>query len=128
MGKWIDYVNGAKSKGVMAKTLFMVRMRPVVPLEELADTVPDHLAYQKQLEEEGILFAAGPLGDDTGVEYSGEGLMIYNVESIEKAKEVAGQDPMCLAGKKTPEIRPWLLNEGRMTFDIRLSLRSSDLP
>lgn len=128
MATWEEYKEKAASKGVMAKELYMVRMRPTVPLEDLGSTVPDHLAYQEKLESEGILFVAGPLGDDTGIDYSGEGLMIYRAESIEHARQIAEQDPMFIAGKKTYEIRPWLVNEGRISIDIHLSKKSSALP
>ncbi len=128
MATWHEYIERAKLKGVMAKELYMVRMRPTVPLDELAPTVPDHLAYQEKLEAEGLLFAAGPLGDETGFDYSGEGLMIYRADSIHEAKKIAEQDPMFVAGKKTFEIRPWLVNEGRISIDIHLSKKSFDLP
>jgi len=128
MATWDAYIEKAQSKGVMAKELYMVRMSPTVPLDQLGPTVPDHLAYQEKLEAEGVLFAAGPLGDETGTDYSGEGLMIYRADSIEQAKKIAENDPMYLAGKKTFEIRPWLVNEGRISIDIRLSKKSSNLP
>ena len=124
---WQDYQDNARSKGVLAKELFMVHTRPVVPREQLLEILGEHLGYQEKLEAEGILFVAGPLADEQGVEWSGEGLIVYTAESLEKAREIAEADPMHSSGRREFTVRPWLLNEGCLNIQLRLSKRSSSL-
>ncbi len=125
MTDWQDYGNRARSKGVLAKEFFMVRSRPKVPLPELAAALPEHLAYQKKLETDGVLVFAGPLSDESGKEWSGEGLVIYRTSSIDAARQIAEADPMHRSGLRAFELRAWLLNEG--SFSVTLSLSSQKL-
>ena len=124
---WNDYQENARSKGVLARELFMIHTKPVVPREQLLEILGDHLAYQEKLESEGILFLAGPLADEEGAEWSGEGLIVYAVDSLAEAREIAEADPMHSAGRREFTIRPWLLNEGSMDIQIRLSKKSVSL-
>jgi uncharacterized protein YciI len=124
---WSDYQSNARSKGVLAKELFMMHTRPVVPREELMEILGEHLAYQEKLESEGILFVAGPLATEDGTEWSGEGLIVYAAESLSRATEIAEADPMHSSGRREFTIRPWLLNEGCLDIQLRLSKRSSSL-
>ena len=121
MSKWEDYSNHARSKGVLAKQLFMVRSTPAVPLDQLAEQLPPHLAYQKKLEDEGTLVFAGPLSDASGEEWSGEGLVIYRASSIDEARRITDKDPMHANGLRTYELRAWLLNEGSLNLSLSLS-------
>lgn len=121
MSKWEDYSNHARSKGVLAKQLFMVRSTPTVPLVQLAEQLPPHLAYQKTLEDEGTLVFAGPLSDPSGQEWSGEGLIVYRAGSIDEARRIADGDPMHAKGLRTYELRAWLLNEGSLNLSLSLS-------
>jgi uncharacterized protein YciI len=121
---WDDYKEIVRSKGVLGKELFMIRTKPVVPREQLMEILGDHLAYQEKLEAEGILFVAGPLADEEGAEWSGEGLMVYAAESLAKAREIAEADPMHSTGRREFTIRPWLLNEGCLDIQVRLSKKS----
>ncbi len=124
---WKDYQENARSKGVLAKELFMIHTKPLVPREQLMEILGDHLAYQEKLESEGILFVAGPLADGDGAEWSGEGLIVYAVNSLAEAREIAAADPMHSTGRREFTIRPWLLNEGSMRIQIRLSKKSMSL-
>lgn len=125
---WSDYKAHARSKGVMGRELFMVHSRPLVGAEELKAALPEHLAYQKKLEADGVLFAAGPLGDEDGAIWSMEGLIILRADSIAEARKIAAADPMHQQGKKAFTLRPWLVNEGRIQIDISLSSKSVQLP
>ena len=121
MSNWEDYSKHARSKGVLAKQLFMVRSTPATDLDQLAEHLPPHLAYQKKLEEEGTLVFAGPLSDARGQEWSGEGLIIYRAGSIDEARRIADADPMHANGLRTYELRAWLLNEGSLNLSLCLS-------
>lgn len=121
MSNWQDYGDHARSKGVLGKQLFMIRSTPVVPLEQLAAQLPPHLAYQMALEKDGTLVLAGPLSDESGENWSGEGLVIYRAGSIDEARQIADGDPMHANGLRTYEVRAWLLNEGSLNFSLSLS-------
>ncbi|MGI9482117.1 MAG: YciI family protein [Hyphomicrobiales bacterium] len=122
MGKdWKEFVEYARGRGVLAKELFVVHSKPVVSADEIAETLPAHLDYQKKLEAEGVLFAAGPMADENGAVWSMEGLIILNAVSLEAARVLADNDPMHKEGKKEYTIRPWLMNEGRLQIDVCLS-------
>ena len=124
---WNGYKENARSKGVLGKELFMIHTKPVVRREQLLEILGDHLAYQEKLEAEGILFVAGPLADKEGAEWSGEGLIVYAAESLAKAREIAEADPMHSTGRREFTIRPWLLNEGGLNLQLRLSKKSVSL-
>lgn len=125
---WADYMARARSKGVMGRELFMVHSVPAATAEEIEQGLPEHLAYQKQLEAEGLLFAAGPLADEAGAVWSMEGLIILRAASLQDANSIAANDPMHASGRKTFTVRPWLVNEGRIQIDISLSSKSAELP
>lgn len=125
---WSDYKAHARSKGVMGREFFMVHSVPVANASDIEQALPDHLAYQKRLEEEGALFAAGPLADEAGATWSMEGLIILRAASLEEARAIAAGDPMHASGKKRFTVRPWLVNEGRLQVDVKLSSKSAILP
>ena len=55
----------------------MVESTPQVAPEQLRETLPVHLAYQKQVEAAGNLVLAGPLSDDSGELMEGAGMIVY---------------------------------------------------
>ncbi len=57
-----------------------------------AAVLEEHLAYQVKLEEDGKLFAAGPLLREDG-EMAGIGLIIVKAGTLDEAKQIANQDP-----------------------------------
>ena len=99
----------------------MVRSVPKGSPDLLKETLPDHLAYQAELEKAGVLVLAGPLSDPTGEEMFGEGLIIYREDSLEAARDYAAHDPMHKAGAREFEIRRWLVNEGSIQMTVGLS-------
>lgn len=50
----------------LKKIFYVVFTRPVAPWEEIAKVIPEHLAYQVDLERRGIMFGAGPLSAESG--------------------------------------------------------------
>ena len=125
---WSEYKQRARAKGVMGRELFMIHSVPVAAAEVIEAGLADHLAYQKKLEAEGVLFAAGPLADETGAVWSMEGLIILRAVSLGDARNIARADPMHASGAKTFTARPWLVNEGRLQIDILFSSKSAELP
>ena len=60
--------------------------------EDVKANLPDHLAYQAQLERAGQLAFAGPMSDESGDHMQGVGLIIYRADSLEAARALAEGD------------------------------------
>ncbi len=101
--------------------LYVVFSTPAGGMDAVLANLEDHLAYQKEIEAKGIMFAAGPLADDAEENGSGEGLIIIRAASVEEARKIAAADPMHQSGARTFRVRPWLLNEGSLTLKVSYS-------
>ena len=121
--EWQAFKKHLEEKGVLAKPLYAVLTTPAEGrgYEDLAEHLPAHLAYQVELEQKGIMFAAGPLASDDETKPSGEGLVIIRAASVEEAHKIAAADPMHKSGARTYRIRPWLINEGSLTVKVTYS-------
>ena len=91
-----------------------------------AAVLEEHLAYQVKLEEDGKLFAAGPLLREDG-EMAGIGLIIVKARTLDEAKEIANQDPFHQSGLRAYKIWPWKINEGGVDLKIRFAAGSFDI-
>ena len=91
-----------------------------------AAVLEEHLSYQVKLEEEGKLFAAGPLLREDG-EMAGIGLIIVKAETLDEAREIANQDPFHQSGLRAYKIWPWKINEGGVDLKIRFAAGSFDI-
>ena len=122
-GSWQQHIDFVRSKGILAKKLYVIFTWPVdaSSLTAVEAALPEHLAYQKRLEEQGTTFGAGPFADDTERSWSGEGMIIVRAESVAAAQAIAEQDPMHICGARKFRVRPWSLNEGSITISIRCS-------
>ena len=121
MPDWTSYKDAAKARGALALDLFMVHTVPVPGGPAGPDILPDHLAYQRQLESDGSLLLAGPLSDDTGTQIEGAGLVILRAQSLDHARALADADPMHSLGARSYTLRRWLVNEGSLTLSLGLS-------
>lgn len=72
-------------------------------------------ALAGELEEQGVMFAAGPVSVADGSAWKGEGVFVYRAASLEDAIRIAEQDPMHTSGARRFEVRAWCLNEGTST-------------
>ncbi|MBU2994014.1 YciI family protein [Octadecabacter sp. 1_MG-2023] len=124
MPAWNDYKSEAKSRGALAMELFVVRSKPNGNMGLVKETLPEHLAYQKEMESAGSLFLAGPISDETGELMEAEGMIIYRAADIDAAKAIADADPMHSKGARSYDIRKWLVNEGNLNFSVALSSQS----
>ena len=127
MVAWADYKAAAKERGSLAHELFVVVSSPAKAPEEVKAVLPDHLAYQQTLEQSGALAFAGPLSDETGDQMQGMGMIIYRAESLEQARGYADADPMHQTGARTYTLRRWMINEGSLQLDVRLSAQTVSL-
>jgi uncharacterized protein len=127
MPKWADYKQTAKDRGSLALELYAVESTPAVAPDLMQKNLPDHLAYQKAMEQTGKLFLAGPMSDDTGDEMQGTGLIIYRAASLEEAREITSNDPMHKSGCRTFTLRKWLVNEGSLNLSVGLSTKNIEM-
>jgi uncharacterized protein YciI len=67
-----------------------------------------HLAYLGGLYEQGIINLNGPSGGEGDI----RGFSVYNVATIEQAREYAQNDPMVKTGRLVVEVHPWWLAKG----------------
>ena len=115
---WTEAVQWAEDHDLLAMRLYLVQSVPTNGLAPILANLDPHVAYQRQLESEGVMFAAGPLSDDEEQEWLGEGIFVYRAASRDEAVRLAGNDPMHISGARRFTVRPWLLNEG--TFSVQL--------
>jgi len=127
MPKWNDYLAAARERGALAFEVYCVISVPAGDPDLLQRTLPDHLAYQKDLESQGVLMFAGPLSDESGENMEGMGMMIYRTSSFEAAQRFAENDPMHKAGARQFTLRRWMINEGNVTVEVNLAAQTAGL-
>jgi hypothetical protein len=101
--------------------LYAIFTEPAGDMQAVLDNMGPHLAYQKELEARGVMFAAGPFADDEERIWSGAGMVIVRAKSVADANEIAAADPMHISGSRNYRIRPWLLNEGSLSIRVTYS-------
>ena len=127
MVAWADYKAEAKSRGALALELYVVHSTPAKAPEDVKAALPDHLAYQAELERAGKLAFAGPMSDETGEHMQGMGLIIYRAENLDAARALAEGDPMHKSGARSFVLRRWMINEGSITLSANLSTGGASL-
>ncbi|WP_233270608.1 YciI family protein [Chachezhania sediminis] len=109
------------SKGMLQKQLYAIFTTPVDGMGPVFANLEEHLKFQVSLEQQGIMFAAGPMWTDDEQSWEGEGMVIVRAGSRKEAVAIAENDPMHRAGARRFTVRPWLINEGSMTVRIDFS-------
>ena len=127
MVAWTEYKQAAQARGSLALELFVVVSTPKKSPDDVKAVLPSHLAYQAEQEQQGNLVLAGPLSDDSGDHMQGTGMIIYRAASLQAATELANQDPMHSSGPRSFTIRRWLVNEGSLQLNVRLSAQTVQL-
>lgn len=118
---WKEMIASATAKGMLAKEFFVVFTEPTGDMAAVQEARAEHLKYQVEIEQKGIMFAAGPFSNETGDGWGGEGMIIIRAESIEAATLIAEADPMHSSGARKFRIRPWLMNEGGFNLRVTFS-------
>jgi len=72
----------------------------------------EHLAFHAALRERGEVVTNGPVLDQP--DESMRGLTFYRTGSLERARQLAGQDPAVLAGRLEVEVMTWSCPAGTM--------------
>lgn len=127
MPAWNEYKKEAHDRGALAFEVYCVQSTPAGDMAKVKQCLPDHLAYQAEQEKKGTLMLAGPVSDLTGEFMEGEGQIIYKTTSFDEAKAITENDPMHSSGARTYTIRRWLINEGSLQVDIKLSAQRISL-
>lgn len=111
----------AATKGMLNKDLYVITTTPTGGMDAVMANLEEHLKFQVKLEQDGIMFGAGPLWADDEHTWNGEGMVIIRAESLDHARRIAESDPMHASGARSFTVRPWLLNEGSVTVKITYS-------
>lgn len=127
MPAWDEYKNAAIERGSLAHELFVVISEPAADPAQMKEKLPEHLAYQAEQENAGNLVLAGPMSDPSGDLMEGVGLIIYRAASLDAARKLAENDPMHSSGTRSFVIRRWLVNEGSISVNVKLSAQSVTL-
>lgn len=109
------------SKGMLQKQLYVVFTTPTNGLGPVMEYLEKHLEFQISLEQRGIMLGAGPHWEDDEHSWKGDGMVIIRADSLAHAREIAAADPMHASGARSFTVRPWLLNEGRITVTVNFS-------
>lgn len=124
---WDRLIKDGKDRGFLVKRLYAIHTTPVNGLEPVLAVLDEHAAYQVKLEEEGVMFVAGPFSDIAESQWDGEGFFVYRAESREDAIKIAEADPMHSSGARTFTVRTWLLNEGTFRVHINYSTGKAEI-
>jgi uncharacterized protein YciI len=100
--------------------VYIINSEPGEHPEKRADLFADHLAYVNGLEKKGVLFAAGPLVDETDTPI-GRGMIVVRAKDAEEASEIAFQDPFHKNNVRQFSVQAWRVNEGRLNVSINYS-------
>ena len=123
MVAWGEYKTEAKSRGALALELFIATSTPAKEPQDVKASLPEHLAYQAELERTGSLALAGPMSDESGAHMQGMGMIVYRAESLEAARVLADNDPMHKSGARSYVLRRWMINEGSLNVSVGLSTK-----
>jgi hypothetical protein len=86
---------------------------PDYPDEELERIQREHLAYHAGLREAGHVVTNGPV--DGQPDPSLRGLTFYRTGSLDRSRQLAGDDPAVRAGRLAVEIMTWYCPPGTMS-------------
>lgn len=80
--------------------LYVATMK-TVDLKKDGEMLQEHIAYLEKYIANGKIYAKGPFLDHSG------GLVIYNVDSREEAKEIIDNDPAIVNKSRTYQLKEW---------------------
>lgn len=115
------------SSAMLQKQLYAIFTTPTDGLGAVFANLEAHLAFQVQLEKDGIMYAAGPLWTDDEQEWEGEGMVVVRAASRAEAAAIAERDPMHKAGARSFTVRPWMINEGSVTVRLDYSTQTFEI-
>lgn len=106
------------SGAMLQKQLYAIFTEPTDGLGAVFANIEAHLEFQVSLENDGIMFAAGPMWTDDEEHWKGDGLVVVRAKNRAEAIKIAERDPMHISGARKFRVRPWLINEGTITVRL----------
>ncbi len=110
-----------KTPQMLQKQLYVIHTKPTSGLGPVMENIGPHLEFQVEIEQKGIMFAAGPFWADDEETWEGEGMVVIRAKSLAHAREIAQSDPMHASGARSFTVRPWLVNEGGFNLRVTFS-------
>lgn len=113
--------------GMIRRTLYVIHSEPNpdAPEGSGADLFPVHLQHIINWEQQGVLFAAGPIIENGAV--TPRAMYILRAESLEAAIALAAEEPLHRHGVRSFKAEEWLLSEGRIGLSIDFSTQRGGL-
>ncbi|MEP4377832.1 MAG: YciI family protein [Alphaproteobacteria bacterium] len=124
---WEHMLERTSAGPMLGKPLFVVFTYPADGMGPIQENIKEHLAYQRMLEDTGVMFAAGPMGDRGGETWSGSGMVVIRAENFAEAEKIAATDPMHAAGARNFHVQPWIVNEGTITVKVGFASGSREI-
>lgn len=115
------------SAGRLRLQTFIVTSKAQKPLSEIQQHLEAHMHYIAKLELTGQLLMAGPLCNEDGTTWNGDGQLVFVVSDIAEALALAQEDPLHTSGSRSYKIRPWIVNVGSMQLSLRFSTRTLNI-
>ncbi|MEM8847624.1 MAG: YciI family protein [Bacteroidota bacterium] len=105
----------------MNKEVYLYVTEPVVPFDEVAKILPDHMDFVHKIENQGTMIMGGQTTIEGADNAEGYGAIMIRANSFEEAKRIADQDPMHKTGVRKYTLYRWNINEGEMNVTLKLS-------
>lgn len=83
--------------------LYAAILKMIDPAKD-AEILEEHIEYLNKYIANGKIYAKGPFLDHSG------GLVIFNVENMDAAKELIENDPVIIHNTRTYELKEWRSN------------------
>lgn len=110
-----------KTPQMLQKQLYVILTKPTNGLGPVMENLGPHLEFQVKIEQDGVMFAAGPFWADDEETWEGEGMVVIRADNLAHAREIAESDPMHASGARSFTVRPWLVNEGGFSLRVTFS-------
>ncbi len=105
----------------MNKEVYLYVTEPVVPFDEVAKVLPDHMDFVHKIENQGTMIMGGQTTIEGASDAGGYGAIMIRANSFEEARRIADQDPMHKTGVRKYTLYRWNINEGELNVRLKLS-------
>lgn len=85
------------------KILYATILKMIDPVKD-AEILEEHIEYLNKYIASGKIFAKGPFLDHSG------GLVIFETENMEEAKQLIDNDPVIINNTRSYELKEWRSN------------------
>ena len=82
------------------KMLYVAILKTIDPVKD-AEILEEHIEYLNKHIANGNIFVKGPFTDKSG------GIVVFDVETMEEAKELMDNDPIVIHNTRTYELKQW---------------------